>query len=244
MSRIIEIKDLSFVYPDGTRALSGINLEVEKDECLGLVGPNGAGKSSLLLHLNGLLRGEGRIIISDLELDGKNLFQIRRKVGLVFQDPEDQLFMPTIYEDVGFGPKNLGLGKEEIDNAVEAALSAVGLSDKKEHLSYHLSLGEKKRAAIATILAMRPEIFILDEPTSNLDPRSRRLIIKILKALPATTLVASHDLELILEVCNRVVLLDKGKIISQGKPQELFADQNLMENHGLEVPLSLKLSQP
>lgn len=241
MGKIIDIKDLSFVYPDGTRALSGINLEVHKDECLGLVGPNGAGKSSLLLHLNGLLKGEGTIIISKLELNNKNLPKIRRKVGLVFQDPEDQLFMPTIYEDVSFGPQNLGLIKEELNNAVEAALLAVNLDDKKEHLSYHLSLGEKKRAAIATILAMRPEIFILDEPTSNLDPRSRRLIIKILKALSATTLIASHDLELILEVCNRVVLLDKGKVVSQGQPQDLFVNQNLMENHGLEVPLSLRL---
>jgi len=239
--RIIEIKDLSFSYPDGTMALSGINLEVLKDERLGLIGPNGAGKSSLLLHLNGLLTGQGTIKIAGLELNRQNLLAIRKKVGLVFQDPEDQLFMPTVYEDVSFGPQNLGLKGPELKDSVESALAAVDLSDKKEHLSYHLSLGEKKRAALATILSMRPEIFVLDEPSSNLDPRSRRAIIRILKALPATTIIASHDLELILEVCNRVVLLDKGKVISQGQPKELFIDQSLMESHGLEVPISLRL---
>jgi len=243
MEKIIEVKDLNFSYPDGTSALSGINLEVPKDECLGLVGPNGAGKSSLLLHLNGLLTGQGEIRIAGLELNQKNLLAIRKKVGLVFQDPEDQLFMPTVYEDVGFGPKNLGLKDNELEKAVSDALCAVDLNDKREHLSYHLSLGEKKRAAIATILSMHPEIFILDEPTSNLDPRSRRAIVKILRALPATTLVASHDLELVLEVCDRVVLLDSGKIVVQGQPKELFSDQALMESHGLEVPLSLKRRQ-
>lgn len=238
--KIIEIRDLSFTYPDGSLALLGINMEVCRDECLGLVGPNGAGKSSLLLHLNGLLLGQGTIRIAGSEVNPQNLLTIRKKVGLVFQNPEDQLFMPTVYEDVSFGPQNLGLKNPELKNTVEAALSAVDLNEKKEHLSYHLSVGEKKRAAIATILSMHPEIFVLDEPTSNLDPRCRRSIIKILKALGTTTLIASHDLELILEVCNRVVLLDKGKIIVQGQPKELFSNKTLMETHGLEVPLSLK----
>lgn len=241
--KVIEVEALCFTYPDGTPALSGASLDVYHNECLGLVGPNGAGKSTLLLHLNGLLQGRGRIKVLGLDLDEGNLSTVRRKVGLVFQDPEDQLFMPTLYEDVGYGPRNLGLKGKELEAVIEGALAAVGLEDKKKQLSYHLSLGEKKRAAIAAILSMRPEIFILDEPTSNLDPRSRRAIIGILKSLKTTQIVASHDLEFLLEVAGRVALLDKGKVIAQGEPRELFSDRTLMEGHGLEVPYSLRRPQ-
>ncbi|MFZ5801006.1 MAG: energy-coupling factor ABC transporter ATP-binding protein [Candidatus Omnitrophota bacterium] len=236
----IEIKNLNFAYPDGKRALCGVSLEVLQNECLGIVGPNGAGKSTLLLNLNGLLRGRGLLKVFGIELNDENLFLIRRKVGLVFQDPEDQLFMPTLEEDVGFGPKNLGLQGRQLEGRVAAALNAVGLNDQGQHLSYHLSLGEKKRAAIAAILAMQPEVFILDEPTSNLDPRSRRQIIRILNSLTTTKIVASHDLEFLLEVSSRVALLDKGEIVAQGRPRELFSDPALMEKHGLEVPFSLR----
>ena len=237
--KIIEIKNLDFTYPDGTKALDEVSLDVFEGEVVAIIGPNGAGKSTLLLHLNGLLNGVGHIKIFDKPLGRENMPFIRQKVGFVFQDPQDQLFMPTVYEDVAFGPRNLGLKKEDVDKQVRYALNEVGLWDKSDHLSYHLSLGEQKRVSIATVLSMSPEVLVLDEPSSNLDAVSRRHLIKLLKGFAITQIIVTHDLELVIELCSRVVLLDKGKIIRDAPARETLSDRALLESHGLELPLSL-----
>ena len=241
-SIIIQIKDLSYSYPDENMVLEGVNLDVLEGESLGIIGPNGAGKTTLLLHLNGLLNGNGqaKIKILGLEVSNKNLREIRKAVGFVFQDPEEQLFMPTVYEDVSFGPSNLGWDKDAVKNETQQALEEVNLSDKADHLSHHLSLGEKKRVSIATVLSMKPEILVLDEPSANLDPAARRHLIDLLKRLPVTKIIAGHDLELILELCNRVIVLDKGRIVSDGDTRRILGNPALMKRHSLEVPLSLK----
>jgi cobalt/nickel transport system ATP-binding protein len=243
MNKVIEISNLNFTYPDGTRALEEINLDVYENETLGIIGPNGAGKSTLLLHLNGLLNGNGKVKIFGKAVSKENITLIRQKVGLVFQDPQDQLFMPTVYEDVAFGPNNLGIPKQEIDRKVSSALEEVGLLDKRDNLSYHMSLGEQKRLSIATVLSMSPEILVLDEPNSNLDPASRRHLINLLKSLKVTKVLATHDLEMVLELCSKVVLLDKGKVIDEGETKEILSDKLLLEPHGLEIPLSLLLNR-
>jgi len=236
---MITIEGLRYSYPDGTPALDGIDLEIEANETLGIVGPNGAGKTTLLLHLNGILQGEGRVNVAGLDVNDKNLPQIRRKVGLVFQEPDDQLFTPTVYEDVAFGLKNQGFEKEKIDEAVTQALFAVGMSGFEQKSSHHLSFGEKKRVSLATVLALSPDILVLDEPTSNLDPKSRREFINILETLPMTKLISTHDLELVLETCSRTAILDAGKLITSGPTRELLSNKELLESHALEVPLSL-----
>lgn len=243
MNKIIEIRNLNFSYPDDTKALENISMDVYESETIGIIGPNGAGKSTLLLHLNGLLDGNGKVKIFDKTLSKENIALIRQKVGLVFQDPQDQLFMPTAYEDVAFGPENLGLPKEEIDRKVNFALEGVGLLDKKNHISYHLSLGEQKRLAIATVLSMSPEVLVLDEPNSNLDPASRRHLINLLKNLKVTKIIATHDMEMALDLCSRVILLDRGKIISEGEARKILSNKSLLESHGLEIPLSILLNR-
>lgn len=236
---VIEIENLSYSYPDGNVALKNINLYVKNGETLGIVGPNGAGKSTLLLHLNGILRGKGYIRILNIELNDKNLKLIRSKVGMVFQDPDNQLFMPTVFEDVAFGPMNMGMSRDEVKEAVKKALEKVDMLGSMERISHHLSFGEKKRIAIATVLSMSPEILVLDEPTSNLDPKHRRNLITLLKELKITKIIATHDLEMVMDICQRVVLIDHGTIIAQGKGMEILADETLMESHSLEVPLSI-----
>ena len=241
--RIIQIKELSYSYPDGNMALENINLHVLEGESLGVIGPNGAGKTTLLLHFNGLLdgsSGKSKIKILNLEINNKNIAEIRKAVGFVFQDPEDQLFMPTVYEDVSFGPSNLGWDKDTIKKQAQQALDEVGLSDKASLLSHHLSLGEKKRVSVATVLSMKPDILVLDEPSANLDPAARGQLIDVLKGLSVTKIIAGHDLELILELCTRIVVLDKGKIVAEGDTREILSDPLLMKQHNLEVPLSLK----
>ena len=241
--KVIQIEDLSYSYPDGNAVLSNIDLEVKQDESIGIIGPNGAGKTTLLLHFNGLLNGNNgitKIKIFDLEMDNKNLTEIRRMVGFVFQEPEDQLFMPTVYEDVSFGPYNLGWDKDVVRKETERALEEVSLSNKANQLSHHLSLGEKKRVSIATVLSMKPRILILDEPSANLDPAARRHLIDLLKRLPVTKVIAGHDLELILELCNRVIVLDEGRIVADGETRKILIDSQLMQRHNLEVPLSLR----
>ncbi len=238
---MIEIENLRYSYPDGTRVLDGISLSVEKGEFLGIVGPNGAGKSTLLLHLNGILRGEGRVTVAGTPVVEDNLDVIRGKVGLVFQDPENQLFMPTVFEDVAFGPLNLGLDPGEVETRAREALRAVDMLDSIHRQSHHLSFGEKRRVALATVLSMRPEILALDEPSSNLDPRSRRHLIGVLEKIPATKIVAGHDLEMILDLCPRVVILDRGRITADGRAEEILGRRELLAAHGLEVPLSLQL---
>lgn len=224
---IIEIENLSYSYPDGNRALSDINLEVEHGEALGIIGANGAGKSTLLLHLNGILQGSGKIKIAGQELTEKNINFIRRIVGLVFQDPDSQLFMPTVFEDVGFGPTNMGMKKQEVAASVRSALEEVDMLPLIARSSHHLSVGEKKRISIATVLSMNPQVLVMDEPSSNLDPKHRREMIKLLNKLEMTKVIASHDLELIAQTCSRVVLMENGKIISGGTCPNFLAEVSL-----------------
>ena len=236
----VVVENLVFAYPDGTRALDGASLRVEAGVSTGLIGPNGAGKSTLLLHLNGVLEGaEGKIEIGGLEVTKKNIREIRRRVGLVFQEADDQLFMPSVFDDVAFGPLNLGLPEDEVRERVEEALSSVGLARLAEKAPHHLSGGQKRLAAIATVLSMRPGVLVLDEPTSNLDHRSRRALIDVLASLPVTKIISGHDLEFILETCEEVCLMDGGKVIAQGKAETLLGDETLLAAHGLEMPHSL-----
>ena len=222
--KTIEIKNLDYVYPDGTAALRDINLDIFAGESVGIIGAYGAGKTTLLLHLNGILKGEGNIRVSDLKMEERNLPRIRNKVGLVFQDPENQLFMPTVFDDVSFGPINMLLSKAQVEASVNQALKEVGMAHSIKRSSHHLSFGEKKRVSIATVLSMKPQILVLDEPTSNLDPKGRRGIIKLLKALNKTKIVASHDLEMISEICSRYIFLDKGKIVKSDSTAENLAN--------------------
>jgi len=241
MKKIIRVRNLDYIYPDGTKALKGMDLDIFKGESVGLIGPNGAGKSTLLLHLNGILKGRpGSVEVLGMKVEEKNLIKIRQKVAIVFQQPDDQLFMPTVFDDVAFGPINAGYSKEKVKGKVKEALKEVRMEDYEKRCSHHLSFGEKKRISLATVLSMEPEILILDEPTSNLDPRARRHLIELLKNLNLTKIVAGHDLELILDICQRVILLDEGKIVANGGAKKILKDKSLMESHGLEVPLSLK----
>lgn len=234
------IEGLAYTYPDGTEALCGVDLRLEEGERVALVGPNGAGKSTLLLHAVGLLPGRGRVRVGGLNPD-RQPREVRRRVGLLFQDPDDQLFMPTVAEDVAFGPLNLGLSREEAQARVDASLAAVGLEGVGGKLPQHLSLGQRRRAALATVLAMGCETLVLDEPTANLDPRGRRDLLELLASLNGTTLlVATHDLEAVLDLCARTLLLSAGRIVADGPSAELLGDPALMANHGLEVPYRLR----
>jgi len=236
MDEVIRIEDLSYAYPDGRQALSGINLNVRRGESVALIGPNGAGKSTLLLHLNGILQGSGRVTVFSLPVAEKNLKEIRRRLGLVFQNPDDQLFSPTVYEDVAFGPLYQGLGPEEVAACVTSALAAVSMQAYTRRISHHLSTGEKKRIAIATVLSMKPEVLVLDEPTAGLDPRARRGLINLLRELPVTMLAASHDLRMVSELFPRMVVMDEGRIVADGPTGKLMEDKKLLEAHGLEKP--------
>jgi cobalt/nickel transport system ATP-binding protein len=229
----IAISALSYRYPDGRPALRGVDLHVQTGERVALVGPNGAGKSTLLLHLNGILQGQGQIEICGLALEKKNLGRIRALVGLVFQSPDDQLFSPTVYEDVAYGPVYMGLPRAEIDERVQAALAAVGMQAYAGRSSTHLSLGEKKRIAIASVLSMQAEILALDEPTAGMDPRARRSLIELLASLPQTLLVATHDLDLVQALLPRTVVLDEGQVAADGCTAQLLSDGALLDRHGL-----------
>lgn len=233
---ILAIDQLSFHYPDGRQALHNISLTVKAGEKVALVGPNGAGKSTLLLHLNGLLQGHGRIHVGPLSLEKSTLPAIRAKVGLVFQNPDDQLFSPTVREDVAFGPLHMGLAAAEIETAVTHALAQVGMGDYAERISYHLSVGEKKRIAVATVLAMQPDLLVLDEPSAGLDPRARRSLIHLLHDLPQTMIVATHDLLMARDLLPRMVIMDNGRIVADGSTSDLLADPAFLEKHGLELP--------
>ncbi len=229
----IEISHLSFSYPDGRQALRDVNLSVRPGERVALVGPNGAGKSTLLLHLNGILRGDGAVRVMGLEVAEPHLARIRAQVGLVFQDADDQLFSLTVFDDVAFGPLYAGLPEVEVRQRVSWALAQVGMEEYAARVSHHLSLGEKKRVAIATVLAMQPEILIFDEPTAGLDPRARRRLIELLHGLPQTMLAATHDLRFVAEVCPRAVILDGGQVVADGPTDVLLADEELLKAHGL-----------
>ncbi len=231
--KVIEIKNLNYFYPDGTEALCNISLDVFEGESIGIIGSNGAGKSTLLLHLNGILRGNSYIRIWDLEVNDKNLTQIRSKVGLVFQDPDNQLFMPTVFDDVAFGPINMVLPKNDVELFVEEALKEVDMLRVIRRPSHHLSFGEKKRVSIATVLSMKPQILVLDEPSSNLDPGSRRDLIALLEGFKITRIIASHDIEMIKEVCTRCIVLNRGRVVANGKCSEMLMDERFYEFYGL-----------
>ena len=236
MHHTLDIQDLHFSYPDGRKALRGVSLFINPGEKTALVGPNGSGKSTLLLHLNGILRGEGEVHVCGKELTDESLRQIRALVGLVFQDPDDQLFSQSVYEDVAFGPLYMDLPKEELVQKVRQALEDVGMAGSEERVPHHLSEGEKKRVAIATVLSMDPEVLVLDEPTAGLDPRGRRELIQLLRGLPQTMLVATHDMRMVAELFPRMVVMDGGRIVADGMVEELLADDVLLETHGLEKP--------
>ncbi|NOX38227.1 MAG: ABC transporter ATP-binding protein [Calditrichaeota bacterium] len=234
---VLRLEQVEFAYSPGEPVLKGIDLVVQAGEKLAVVGPNGAGKSTLLTLLNGTRRCKGRIWIEGMPLRPDTVREIRRRVGLVFQNPDDQLFCPTIEEDVAFGPLNLGLPREEVAHRIAEALKAVGMDTRRTRHPLHLSYGEKKLVALATVLAMRPAIIALDEPTSNLDPAHRRRLIRWMQQSTATLILATHDLDMVLEVCSQVVLLDNGQIVARGRPDSLLRDQALLEAHGLELPL-------
>jgi len=236
MHHSIEIENLSFSYPDGHPALEDVCLSIQPGEKVALVGPNGAGKSTLILHLNGILHGKGRVRVAGLEVGEKNLGRVRACVGLVFQSPDDQLFSPTVYDDVAFGPLYAGLAPNEVKERVEEALATVRMSDYAGRVSHHLSMGEKKRIAIATVLSMQPEVLVLDEPTAGLDPRARRSLIHLLDRLPLTMLVSTHDMHMVSELFRRMIIMDRGKIVADGATEVLLNDQALLEMHGLEKP--------
>ena len=233
---VIEIDNLVYTYPDGQQALKGVNLRVWEGEKVAIIGPNGAGKTTLLLHLNGILNGDGMVQVMGMEVRGRHLGAIRAKVGMVFQDPDDQLFSPTVFEDVAFGPLHSGLPEEEVRRRVRRALAQVGMEGFENRMPHHLSLGERKRIAIATVLSMDPAILVLDEPSSELDPRSRRSLIQLLERLPQTMLVASHDMRLVRDLCPRTVIMDEGRIVADGPTGRLLADAELLVRHGLEPP--------
>jgi len=239
--KVIEVKRLNHSYPDGVQALKDVTLDVRKGDSVGIIGPNGAGKSTLLLHLNGILKSNSSVEIFGLKPVQENLPAIRKKVGLIFQDPDDQLFMPTVFDDVAFGPLNLGENREQVQKTVPEALKKVEMSHAISKIPHHLSFGEKRRVSIATVLSMNPEVLLLDEPSSNLDPHSRRNLINFLNGLEVTKIIASHDMELILDICKRVILLDEGKIIADGDTREILRNKVLIESHRLESPLSLTL---
>ena len=242
---IVEVRGLGFTYADGTEALKDVSFRVTHGGAVGILGANGAGKSTLLLHLNGSLaptRGEVRI--GDAPLTRATLAAARRAVGMVFQDPDDQLFMPTVFEDVAFGPLNRGLPADEVRRLVAMALARVGMTHVQDRPPYRLSAGEKRAVAIATVLAMSPDILVMDEPSSNLDPRGRRRLIELLRSFEHTKIIATHDLELVVEVCPRVIVLDGGAVVAEGPAEQVLADEPLMLAHGLETPHILRHRHP
>ncbi|MEZ0537859.1 energy-coupling factor ABC transporter ATP-binding protein [Caldicellulosiruptoraceae bacterium PP1] len=240
----IEVSNIFFTYPDGHKAIDDISFEIQKGESVGLIGHNGAGKSTLLSLLVGLndLK-DGQIKIFDDILNKQSLIKIRKQIGFLFQDPDDQLFMTTVYDDVAFGPVNYGFSEDEVDKKVQDALKTVGIYHLKDKAPYKLSGGEKRLAAIASILSLEPQILLMDEPTTALDPKSRRRFINIINNLPQTKLIASHDLDMILETCSRVLVMRNGKIIKDGKTEEILYDKQLLESCDLELPLSIQKCQ-
>jgi cobalt/nickel transport system ATP-binding protein len=239
---VIEILGLGFSYPDGTEALVDIDLHIHRGERVALLGPNGAGKTTLILHMNGIHRAQtGSVTVSGLPVTAPNLLEIRRRVGLVFQDPDDQLFMPTVREDVEFGPRNLGLSGSELNERVDNALASLEVSDLANRAPNHLSFGQKRRVSMAGVMAMQPEILVLDEPTSNLDPASRQDLTGALLGLDITQLIVTHDLLYALEVCPRSVIIDAGRIVADGETHDILADGELLAEHRLALPAALHL---
>lgn len=240
---ILEFAATHYAYPDGTEALCGIDLSILEGERVALLGPNGAGKSTLMLHANGILRATaGSVLVGGTALSDATVKAARSRVGLVFQDPDDQLFMTTVFDDVAFGPLNMGLSREEAADRVHEALHAVGLAAEASKSGQHLSFGQRKRVALATVISMRPDVLVLDEPTSNLDPRARTHMIELLSALDATMLVATHDMDLAWTLCERAIVLDSGAIVADGPRELVLTDEDLLSAHGLELPWAVRLS--
>ncbi|EON24858.1 MULTISPECIES: energy-coupling factor ABC transporter ATP-binding protein [Nocardioides] len=234
---VLDVRGLAFAYPDGHQALYGVDLHVHQGERVALLGPNGAGKTTLVLHLNGILTaGAGEVAVSGLPVAKRNLQEIRRRVGIVFQDPDDQLFLGTVRQDVAFGPANLGLKGAALDKRVMTALDLVGMADFADRPPHHLSFGQRRRVAMATVLAMEPEILVLDEPSSNLDPASRRELADILRSLDVTLLMVTHDLPYALELCPRSLVLSDGIVVADGRTFDVLTDAPLMAAHRLELP--------
>lgn len=260
----VQVRDLSFRYADGRIALQGVSFDIPRGETVALVGPNGAGKSTLLWHLNGLLPGKSgsgvlhshgadeplparsrdpAVWIDGIEVNERHGPQIRRRVGLVFQDPDDQLFSTSVLDDVAFGPLNLGKSRREARRIALECLTRVDLVEAADRVPHHLSFGERKRVCLAGVLACDPSVLVLDEPTANLDPRGRRRFMELIRSLGSTKLIATHDLEMALELCERAIVLEAGRVAADGPVAEVLSDAPLMEAHGLEVPLSLKLGR-
>lgn len=233
----LEVSDLAYAYPDGTQALFGVDLAIERGERVALLGPNGAGKTTLVMHLNGILTaGHGTVSVAGTPVRKDTLKEIRQRVGLVFQDPDDQLFMPTVRDDVAFGPANSGVRGEELERRVKDALDRVGMLEFADRPPHHLSFGQRRRVAVATVLVMEPEILVLDEPSSNLDPAARRELAEILRSLDVTVLMVTHDLPYALELCERSLILSDGVIAADGPTRSLLADPELLSRHRLELP--------
>jgi cobalt transport protein ATP-binding subunit len=239
----LEVSRLAYAYPDGHQALYGVDLRIERGERVALLGPNGAGKTTLVLHLNGILTGgHGGVRVGGLPVAKENLAEIRRRVGIVFQDPDDQLFMPTVREDVAFGPANFGVRGPELVDRVTAALDRVGMTGFADRSPLHLSGGQRRRVALATVLACEPEILVLDEPSSNLDPVARRELAEVLLGLDRTILMVTHDLPYALQLCPRSVILDEGVVVADGPTRELLSDPDLLARHRLELPFGFTLA--
>ena len=243
MSCAVHATGLTYAYPNGQPGLRGVDLHVTHGERVAVLGPNGAGKTTLMLHLNGLLAGEGALEVAGLDVTRKALHELRLRVGVVFQDPDDQLFMPTVEEDVAFGPLNMGLDRAEIAARVAESLATVRMEGAAERAPFQLSMGERRRVAIATVLAMRPHLLILDEPSANLDPRSRRELLDVLESIDRTMLLTTHDLPLAAELCERTVIMSAGRVVADGPSDEILADAALLAEHDLELPAGFDLSR-
>jgi len=236
----IEVDNITFTYPNGHSVLKGLSCAIRPGEKVALIGPNGAGKSTFMSHLNGVnIASSGSVRIAGVEIGKETLKEVRRQIGIVFQDPDDQLFCPTVFDDVAFGPLNLGLGRDEIAQRVDEALETVGLKGYEDRSSYHLSFGERKRLALATVLSYQPDILVFDEPSTNMDPLNRRKLIEWLQQTPKTVLLCTHDLDIALDVCDRCLMLADGTIVADGPASEILYDRHLLESHHLELPLAL-----
>jgi cobalt/nickel transport system ATP-binding protein len=232
----LEVRGVTFAYPDDHVALKGVDFAIEPGERVALLGPSGAGKTTLVLHLNGILVGDGDVTVTGLPVTKPNLREIRRRVGIVFQDPDDQLFMPTVHDDVAFGPANFGLQGHELEHRVHGALAAVGMEAYAKRAPHHLSFGQRRRVAVATVLAMKPDILVLDEPSSNLDPMARRELAEIIEQLGLTTLIVTHDLPYALQLCPRALVMNEGRIVADGPTPAILSDSALMRANRLELP--------
>lgn len=232
----LAVTSLAYRYPNGHQALHDVNLEIRAGERIALMGPNGAGKSTLLMHLNGILRGPGDVQVHGVSIDDKTVKRIRAQVGVVFQNPDDQLFSPTVYDDVAYGPLYMGYPKEEIERRVAKALAAVDMAGFEERMPHQLSIGQRKRISLATVLSMDPEILVLDEPSAGLDPRARRGLIELLKSLPQTLIASTHDMRLVRDLFTRSIIMDAGRIAIDAPTAEIIHDEALLEQYGLELP--------